>query len=60
MKNFNEELQFLLDEFTRVSHIENTFEQMQEYCKLPKVLEGIWMECFNAGIKEIEQLKEDK
>ena len=54
MKNFNEELQTLMDEFTRISQIQNSFEQMQEYCKMPKLLEEIWREGFEAGLKELE------
>ena len=55
MRNFNDELQNLMDEFTRISLITNNFEQMQEYVKMPKMLEEIWKEGFEAGAKELNE-----
>lgn len=54
MRNFNDELQKLMDEFTRISQIQNNFEQMAAYIKMPKMLEDIWKEGFEAGVKEID------
>lgn len=60
MRNFDEEMELIMKELTRVSKIENHFEQMRAYMQIPKVLQKIWQDGFDSGVNYKKSKKDLK